>query len=205
MYITIEGVIGAGKTSLTNLLCENFNAHPVYEVVEENPYLEKFYNDQDKYAFQTEMFFLTDRCNQMRDIENFYINKNLDVIADYHLSKSLIFSKKTLNDNDFEKFEKVYNILVEDFVIPDLIIIIRSDLDVLKKHIKIRNRNMEDQIEDSYLNYLIEKYDSFIEILNKRFSDKLLVINGNEFDFVNNCEDQEKIIKIVNDKLRGVK
>ncbi len=205
MYITIEGVIGAGKTSLTNLLCETFNAHPVYEVVEENPYLEKFYNDQEKYAFQTEMFFLTDRCNQMRDIENIYINKDLDVIADYHLSKSLIFSKKTLNDRDFEKFEKIYNILVEDFVTPDLIIIIRSDLDVLKKHIKIRNRNMEDHIEDSYLKYLIEKYDSFIEILSKKFSDRLLVINGNEFDFVNNSEDKEKIISIVNNKLKGVK
>lgn len=193
MYITIEGVIGSGKTSLASILSEQYKAHAVYEKFKENPYLEKFYENIEKYSFQTETFFLIDRYNQMLEIKADYLEENKSVISDYNLAKSLIFAKKTLSDKDYIKFQKIYNILVDDFIKPDLTIIIKSDLETLKKNIKKRGRLYELSMEDDYLLYLIDKYEEYTKILKEKYPNKVVVIDGTKFDFVNIIEHQNKI------------
>lgn len=202
MYITIEGPIGVGKTSLTKLIQKNLDYLDVYEIVEENPFLEKFYQNQEKWAFQTEMFFLVNRYNQLLELQKKIKNKN--IVSDYHIMKNLIFAQKTLNTNEFSKFKKIYNVLTENICTSDLIIILDADLEVLKERIKKRNRSFETDIPDEYLNYLIQSYRNNDFFIDPNSNTKTLVLDVSNLDFVNNDNDKEKILEIIQKKIKEI-
>ncbi len=109
-FIAIEGPIGIGKTSLAKKLSARFDFHLLKEIVEENPFLGKFYDNIEEWSFQTEMFFLCNRFKQLEDIEQKYLRKNKAVIADYHISKNMIFARRTLPADKFDKYEQIYHI-----------------------------------------------------------------------------------------------
>lgn len=201
MYITVEGVIGAGKTTLTTMIGKELGYNTCFEIVEENPLLEKFYLDQKKWAFQTEMFFLTDRYQQLKEIDNMIQKKQQKVVADYNIMKNLIFAKETLTLEDYDKFLQIFNILVKSIKEASLIIVIDSSINTLKKNIKQRDRVFERDISTTYLRHLIKAYKQYIKLLKETYQDKLLIIDGDNYDFVNNLDDYQKIIKKIKEKV----
>lgn len=146
-FIAIEGPIGVGKSSLAHRLSKTFGFYEEKEIVDENPFLSDFYDDIEKWSFQTEMFFLCNRYKQIRDIESL----NQGIVSDYHIHKNKIFAKNTLDAKEFDKFSRIFDILTEDIEMPNTIIFLDADLDVLKSRIAQRNRSFESQIEDDYL------------------------------------------------------
>jgi len=197
-FIAIEGPIGVGKTTLTYALTEHFSYNKLQEIVYENPFLGKFYDDTDAWGFQTEMFFLANRIKQLEDIKKDYLDKQLPVIADYHIIKNLIFARQNLNPNKFVKFNKIYDILLDDLPKPNLLIILNGSLKTLKKHIFFRGREFEMNIEDEYLSSLIEHYQNLEVIFKEVYPDvPVFKIDVDEYDIVNNQDDLNKIIKMI--------
>lgn len=140
-FITVEGPIGVGKTSLAKLLSEYFQYELLKEIVEENPFLGKFYENIDEWSFQTEMFFLCNRFKQLNDTRDHYLSKNIPVVADYHILKNLIFAKRSLQDNDLQKYVRIYEVLTEDLPMPNIIIYLHASLDTIMARIKKRDRD----------------------------------------------------------------
>ncbi|EOR21017.1 Deoxyguanosine kinase [Niallia nealsonii AAU1] len=135
-FITVEGPIGVGKTSLAKLLSEYFQYELLKEIVEENPFLGKFYENIDEWSFQTEMFFLCNRFKQLNDTRDHYLTKNIPVVADYHILKNLIFAKRSLQDSDLDKYVRIYDVLTEDLPMPNIIIYLHASLDTIMARIK---------------------------------------------------------------------
>lgn len=197
-FIAIEGPIGIGKTSLAKKLSVHFNFHLLKEIVEENPFLGKFYDDIDEWSFQTEMFFLCNRFKQLEDIEKKYLHEHKAVVADYHISKNMIFSKRTLQQDKFEKYEKIYHILTKDMPVPNMMIYLHASLDTVLSRIKQRGRKVEQNIKPSYLAQLASDYEEYMnqfEILHPEIP--VIRINGDEMDFVKQQDDLNKIIRQV--------
>lgn len=201
MFITVEGPIGAGKTSLTYLIAELFSFYQVHEIVEENPYLSRFYDNQDKWAFQTEMYFLTNRYVQLKLLNEKYLDQGLNVVADYHIDKNLLFAHSTLNKQDFVKFNNIFNILTQDQRKSDLTIFLTASLDTLKHRINLRGRDFEDEIDDQYLVELIAVYENYIEKMRQKNPDAVLVINCDDLDFVNKQIDREHVSTLIAAKI----
>jgi deoxyguanosine kinase len=203
-FIAIEGPIGVGKTSLALLLSKYYDYQILNEIVYENPFLSKFYQDVDAWSFQTEMFFLTNRLKQLEDINKEFITKNKPVVADYHIFKNMIFAKQNLHGKKFEKFEKVYHILTEDLVKPNLVIVLNASLETLRKRILFRGREFELDMESEYLDHLITSYDEFYyNFPNLYPNTPILKFNGDEIDFVNKSEDLDNIIEQIDLILKG--
>jgi len=203
MYIVVEGAIGAGKTSLTNLISDTFGHKSVYEIVGENPFLEKFYDDVDKWAFQTEMYFLTHRYNQLTNIKKKYIDQNKSIVADYDIHKNLIFAEKNLTLEQNEKFKQIFNILTSDIPKADLFIFINVPVEILRERITRRGRDFEQNIDTEYLNYLIDAYVNYITYLEVTFSN-ILVIDGKQHDFVNDLTSREIVAKMIEQKISEI-
>ncbi|KAE9708201.1 deoxynucleoside kinase, partial [Escherichia coli] len=129
------------------------NLTPIYEIVEENPFLSDFYEDIDKWSFQTEMFFLCNRYKVLTELSN-----DISVVSDYHILKNKVFANNTLNDKEYKMFEEIYDILTREVRKPDVTVFLTADLDVLKQRIQLRNRDFESHIEDDYLLKLTEDY-----------------------------------------------
>ncbi|PAV28511.1 deoxynucleoside kinase [Virgibacillus profundi] len=204
-FIAIEGPIGIGKTSLAKKLSVHFDIHLLKEIVEENPFLGKFYDDIEEWSFQTEMFFLCNRFKQLEDIETKYLNNNKAVIADYHISKNMIFSKRTLKADKFVKYEKIYQILTSDMPVPNMMIYLHASLDTVLERIQKRGRDIEQNIKPSYLAQLMQDYEDYMnefEILHPEIP--VIRINGDETDFVRHQDDLERIIDQVDRKLNDV-
>lgn len=204
-FIAIEGPIGIGKTSLARKLSEHFNFHLLREIVEENPFLGKFYDDIDEWSFQTEMFFLCNRFKQLEDIEKKYLTQNKAVVSDYHISKNMIFAKRTLQADKFEKYEKIYHILTQDMPVPNMMIYLHASLDTILERIKMRGREIEQNIKASYLAQLSEDYEVFMdqfEVLHP--SIPVIRVNGDEIDFVKHQNDLDAIIEQVQKQLNQV-
>lgn len=197
MYITIEGPIGVGKSSLTRLISEEFNFMSLFEIVEENPFLERFYLEQDKYAFQTEMFFLTNRYTQQRYVKDNFLNKNLSVVSDYNIKKNLIFANNSLAGEDLIVFKKIFENISESIAQSDLTIFLTASLDTLKFRIAKRGRAFEEHIADAYLEMLIGAYNEYIIYEKQKNPDKIIVLDANKIDFVNNKEDRNKVIDLI--------
>ena len=121
-FITVEGPIGVGKTTLSKKISEHFQYNILREIVDENPFLGKFYEDIDEWSFQTEMFFLCNRYKQLEDIELKYIQNNQPVVADYHIFKNLIFAQRTIKESQFSKYKDIYSILTSDMPRPNMVI-----------------------------------------------------------------------------------
>lgn len=202
MYITVEGVIGAGKTTLTAMIGQEFDCKMFYEVVEENPLLEKFYQDQEKWAMQTEMFFLTSRYQQLKEIDKLSQGQKQKVVADYNIMKNLIFAKETLNEIEYQKFLQVFEILTNSMVEANLVIVINSSIKTLKKNIKKRGREYEKSISDLYLDHLIKAYQEYIKLLQKNYQNQVLIINGDDYDFVNQKQDYQKVMNLIRAKIK---
>lgn len=197
-FIAVEGPIGAGKTTLAAMLSNDLNFQLVKEIVEENPFLEKFYENIDEWSFQLEMFFLCHRYKQLEDLERDYLKQDKPVVADYHIYKNLIFSDLTLSEKNLEKYRQIFNILSADLTKPSMIIYIKASLPTLLERIKKRGRSFEQEIDSAYLEQLIEKYEMAIDKLVKADpSLHILTIDGDQEDFVQSSEVYERIVKQV--------
>ncbi|WP_333780809.1 deoxynucleoside kinase [Tenacibaculum pacificus] len=194
-YIAIEGNIGAGKTSLANLIANNFNTKPVLEHFADNPFLSKFYEDNERYAFPLEMSFLADRYQQLTDDLAKYNTKN-GVISDYYIFKSLIFAQVTLQNDEYLLYQKMFNLIYQKIQKPDLYVYLYQNTERLLENIKKRDRKYEQNIEADYLQKIQDSYNDFIKKTPKL---NILVIDVSNLDFVNNSEDYQFIInKIYN-------
>lgn len=193
-FVAVEGVIGVGKTSLAKKISERYNFHLLNEIVGENPFLSKFYENIEEWSFQTEMFFLCNRFKQLEDIQNNYLSKNKSVVSDYHMFKNLIFANQTLKKDHFEKYKKIFHILNEELPKPDIVIYLYANIDTLLKRIEKRGRSFEKNISPVYLENLSIDYENYINAFEKEHPDvHVLRINGDEYDFVEREEDLEKI------------
>lgn len=198
--MVVEGVIGAGKTSLTNLLVAHFNGKGVYEEVDENPFLADFYIDPARYAFQTQMFFLLSRYRQQQAIPQRELFFNL-LVADYLFAKDKIFAYLNLDERELFLYEKIIKLMERDIPKPDLVIYLKSTPERLMQNIKKRDRLFEREMKYEYIVNLNQAYNNFFN----HFQDtSLLVINSTELDFVNKKEDFEQILNMIAQKFSGV-
>ena len=191
-YIAIEGNIGAGKTSLATLLANDFNAKLILERFKDNPFLPKFYENQQRYAFPLEMSFLADRYQQLlEDIAQFDLFKDC-VIADYDAYKSLIFAKVTLQAEEFNLYKKLYHLMHKELPKPDIYVYLYQNTDRLLDNIKERGRKYEQSIEGEYLEKINKGYLDFIK---SQHIDNIKIIDISELDFVKNRKDYLSILK----------
>ena len=190
-YIAIEGNIGAGKTSLANMMSDEFNAKIVLERFADNPFLPKFYEDNERYAFPLEMSFLADRYQQLSDdLAQFDLFKNC-IVSDYYIFKSLIFAQVTLQKDEYKLYRKMFDLMYKEITKPDLYVYLYQNTDRLLQNIKKRGRDYEQSIESSYLKKIQDGYKSFI---NTEKSLNLLTIDVSKLDFVNKKEDYKYIV-----------
>ncbi|MBP6456546.1 MAG: deoxynucleoside kinase [Chitinophagaceae bacterium] len=181
-FITIEGNIGAGKTTLCHLLQQHFGAKLILEEFEDNSFLPKFYQNKEQYAFPLELSFMASRFNQLKEIIN---SRNLfgeKLISDYLFIKSKLFAKINLQNDEYGLYEKLFEIINPNLPQPDLLIYLHAPLIKLKENIKNRNRSYELDISDDYLENL---QDAYLEILNS-LQIPILIVDALNTDFLNN-------------------
>ncbi len=197
-YIAIEGNIGAGKTTLSGKISEDFNAKLVLERFADNPFLPKFYKDQARYAFSLEMSFLADRYQQLTDdLSQFDLFRDF-VVADYHIFKSLIFSKVTLSEDEYRLYRKLFDIIYKEMPKPDLYIYLHQNTERLLQHIKKRGRAYEQDIDAGYLEKINRGY---FEYIKSQTGLNVLILDVSDRDFVNNQQDYIWILSQIQAKL----
>ncbi|MCK7590382.1 2-amino-4-hydroxy-6-hydroxymethyldihydropteridine diphosphokinase [Subsaxibacter sp. CAU 1640] len=185
-YIAIEGNIGAGKTSLATMIANDFNAKLILERFADNPFLPKFYDEPQRYAFTLEMSFLADRYQQISDdLSQLDLFKDF-IVSDYDIYKSLIFSKITLPEDEFKLYRKLFYLMYKDIAKPDLYIYLYQNTARLQENIKKRGRDYEQNIENDYLDKINSGY---LEFLKNQTELKVKIIDVSEKDFVGNRED----------------
>lgn len=193
-YIIIEGNIGAGKTSLSKMLAEKFNAKLILEQFADNPFLPKFYENPDRYSFPLELSFLADRYNQLKkDLSHRDLFKSF-TISDYYFMKSLIFSKSTLQDDEYNLYRQIFDIIYNQLPKPDLYVYLHLTTDNLIKNIKKRGRDYEQNITEDYLRKI---QNSYFDYFKQQKDFRILIIDTNNIDFVNNHKDYELIIDAI--------
>jgi deoxyguanosine kinase len=201
--MTVEVPFGVGKTSLSKAIADTNNFHLLKEIVDENPFLNKFYEDIEEWSFQTEMFFLCNRYKQLSDIQKKYISKRQPVVADYHIFKNLIFAKRTLQPEEYLKYETIYRTLTHDMPKPNMVIYLHASLDTLMKRIALRGRDFEKMISADYMEQLSADYHTFIQHFEETHPEiPVLRFNGDEIDFVQNEHDLTWILNQVQDTLQ---
>lgn len=202
-FIVIEGNIGAGKTSLAQLLSNDLNGRIILERFEENPFLPKFYIEPKRWAFPLELSFLADRYKQLKDelfqptlFDNY-------IVADYYFMKSLIFSKHTLEEDEFKLYQQLFEIIYQNIPRPNLFVYLYAPVKKLLNQIKLRGRSFEKHITDEYLSNIHQNYLDFIETQQDI---PVLIINTEHLDFVNNAHDyiQIKTAIFKNINIKGV-
>ena len=181
-FVTIEGNIGAGKTTLANILSQKFNAKLVLEAFADNPFLPKFYEQPEQYAFPLELFFMAERYKQLKELLHTKDMFQSITISDYLFTKCLLFAKVNLPEEEYKLYQKLFDIINPQIIQPDILIYLHSPLDKLKQNIKKRNREYEQQIPDDYLLSLQETYNSYI----KQHNIKTLIVDACNADFINN-------------------
>jgi len=197
-YISFEGNIGAGKTTLVHKIAEDFNAKTVLERFADNPFLPKFYKDQNRYAFPLEMSFLADRYQQLSDdLAQFDLFKDF-IVADYHIFKSLIFAKITLAEDEYRLYRNLFDIIYKEMPKPDLYIYLYQNTGRLLENIKKRGRNYEQNIEGEYLDKINNGY---LEYIKSQTDLNVLIIDVSNRDFVKNHEDYLFILNEIQQKL----
>lgn len=206
IFIAIEGPIGVGKTTLATILNQHFNYTLLREIVEENPFLTKFYTDKKEYALQTEAFFLFNRVKQLEDLQRDVLDKSKCVISDYHIIKNLIFAGLTLDKKQLYRYKQVYNIFVNDLPQPDIIVYLNSNTDTLMKKIALRDRSFERQMDRGYIEELSTEYKYYFSPLSIKhnFIGKepvIINIDNSDLDFLNNEEHRSFIIKKVEEAI----
>lgn len=197
-YIAFEGNIGAGKTTLVNKIADDFNAKTVLERFADNPFLPKFYKDQNRYAFPLEMSFLADRYQQLSDdLAQFDLFKDF-VVADYHIFKSLIFAKITLAEDEYRLYRNLFDIIYKEMPKPDLYIYLYQNTERLLQNIKKRGRNYEQNIEAEYLDKINTGY---LDYIKSQTDLNVLIIDVSDRDFVKKHEDYLFILDEIQKKI----
>ena len=181
-FITVEGNIGAGKTTLSHLLSKHFNARLILEEFAENPFLPKFYESPQQYAFPLELFFMAERYKQMKDLLQTKDMFQNVTISDYLFTKCLLFAKVNLPGEEFRLYQKLFDIINPQIVQPDILIYLHTPVNKLQENIKKRNRKYEQSIPNDYLFSLQETYTQYI----KQHRIKTLFVDASEADFLDN-------------------
>jgi deoxyadenosine/deoxycytidine kinase len=189
-HIAIEGVIGAGKTTLARMLSERLRARLVLEKFEENPFLPKFYEDPERYAFQTQIFFLLSRYRQQQDLFQADLFHS-HVISDYIFENDKIFAYLTLQDEELKLYESLLGSIEKNIPQPDLVIYLQSSVDRLMKNIRMRGREMEENMSEEYIRELNEAYNYFFF---RYKSAPLLIVRSTDIDFVNKKGDFDDLL-----------
>ncbi len=190
-YLVIEGVIGAGKTSLSRLLSDRLSAQLVLEEVEENPFLKDFYRDRARYAFQTQMHFLFSRYQQQRNLRQTDLFSD-KLVSDYLFQKDRIFASLNLVDKELALYEKLVGWLELDVIKPDVVVYLQANTETLMERILRRNRSFEKDMDRNYIEKLNEAYNHYFFHYTET---PLLVVNTNRIDFVNQPDDFEDLLK----------
>lgn len=198
-YIAIDGVIGVGKTTLTNMIVEQFKGKAVYEEVEENPFLADFYQDPMRFAFQTQIFFLLSRYRQQQEIPQRELFHQL-IVADYTFWKDKIFAYLNLEDRELFLYEKIATLLERDIPKPDLVVYLKSTPERLMQNIKKRGRYFERTMSYEYIQSLNKSYNNFF---NHYTGTPLLIINTTAMDFVQNQNDFQRILDLLTSDIQG--
>lgn len=192
-FVTIEGNIGAGKTTLAHLLAKKLNARLILEEFADNPFLAKFYENPAQYAFPVELFFMAERYKQQKDLVNQQDLFQSITISDYLFTKCLLFAKVTLPDDEFRLYQRLFEIIHQQLIQPDLLIYLHSPVHKLQENIRKRNRPYEQNIPNDYLYNIQETYTHYI----KQHNIKTLFIDVSQADFLGN----EKHLNAVLDAL----
>jgi deoxyadenosine/deoxycytidine kinase len=195
-YLVIEGNIGAGKTSLASMLAEDTGRRIILEQFSDNPFLPKFYEDPDRYAFQLELSFLSERYQQIKTELGHPDLFRQGIVSDYYLAKSFIFSKHNLKNDEFVLFEKLFKIINAHVLPPDLYVYLHLPVERLMENIRTRGRDYEQNISREYLKEIQDGYFGFFKSQTKM---KIVVIDTSNLDFVNNKSDYLLIKKIIFD------
>ena len=200
-YIAIEGPIGVGKTSLAKLLSKELGARLVLEDFEDNPFLPDFYNDPERFGFQTQLFFLLQRYRQQQDLRQVDMFQKL-LITDYMFVKDRLFASLNLGDKEMHLYDTVARLLERNIIKHDLVIYLQADTDVLMKNIEKRGRNMERNVTWEYIDALNQVYTEYFF----RYQDTpLVIINTNIIDFVENENDLKEVIDYIRQPVSGTK
>ncbi len=193
-FIAVEGAIGAGKTSLVSLLEQQYGARVILEENDSNPFIAKFYEDQETYSFQTQIFFLLSRYNQYMELAQRDLFNSV-VVIDYLFQRDKIFAQLNLEDHEYRLYEQIYNLIASKAPKPDLVIFLQASTDVLLERVSKRGRDYESFMDPDYLDSVNKAFNNFFFY----YSDTpLLVINTNEIDFVEKKCDLEELINKVN-------
>jgi len=200
-YIVVEGPLGVGKTSLARLLAQELDAATVLERVDDNPFLEKFYQDRGKHAFQTQIFFLLIRYQQQQEIRQADLFKQ-SMVSDYLFAKDRIFAYLNLSEDELVLYEWIYQLLDQRVVKPDLVIYLQAPAQVLSKRIRKRSIHYERNIEDEYLEKVSKAYNSFFFHYNDT---PLLVVNTAAIDFVKREADFKNLVREIRQTQKGVR
>ena len=181
-FITIEGNIGAGKTTLANLLAERLNARLILEEFADNPFLAKFYDNPAQYAFSVELFFMAERYKQQKDLVGQQDLFRTLTISDYLFTKCLLFAKVNLPDDEFRLYQRLFDIMHHQMIQPELLIYLHSPVSKLQENIKKRNRPYEQNIQNDYLYNIQQTYTHYI----KQHNMKTLFVDTSNADFIGN-------------------
>jgi len=192
-FITIEGNIGAGKTTLANLLSQKLNARLILEEFAENPFLPKFYENPAQYAFPLELFFMAERYKQLKEMVHTKDMFQTVTVSDYLFTKCLLFAKVNLPEEEFRLYQKLFDIIHQQLVFPDILIYLHAPVSKLQQNIKKRNRSFEQSIPDEYLFNIQETYTHYI----KQHNIKTLFVDASNADFLGN----EAHMKVILDAL----
>ncbi|MBP6215636.1 MAG: deoxynucleoside kinase [Chitinophagaceae bacterium] len=192
-FITIEGNIGAGKTTLAHLLSKHYNARLILEEFADNPFLPKFYENPGQYAFPLELFFMAERFKQQKELLQQKDMFQALTISDYLFTKCLLFAKVTLPDDEFRLYQRLFDIIHQQLVQPDILIYLHAPVAKLQSNIKKRNRAYEQNIQDEYLFNIQETYTHYI----KQHNIKTLFVDASNADFLRN----EKHLQVIYDAL----
>tara|TARA_B110000444_G_C18706178_1_gene531428 strand:- start:106 stop:747 length:642 start_codon:yes stop_codon:yes gene_type:complete len=200
-YIAIEGSIGVGKTSLAKLVSKELSARLVLEDFEENPFLPDFYNDPERFGFQTQLFFLLQRYRQQQELKQVDMFQNL-LLTDYMFVKDRLFASLNLNEKEMQLYDTLAKLLERNIIKPDLVIYLQADTDILMKNIAKRGRDMEKNITWEYIDSLSQVYNEYFF----RYQDTpLVIINTNNINFVENKKDLKEVLDYIRQPQSGTK
>ena len=193
-FVTIEGNIGAGKTTLANLLSQHFNSRLILEEFADNPFLPKFYEKPDQYAFPLELFFMAERYKQLKELLHINDLFQQTTISDYLFTKCLLFAKTNLPEEEYKLYQKLFEIINPQIIQPDILIYLHSPVSKLQENIKKRNRDYEQSIPDEYLLNLQETYIQYI----KQHNIKTIFIDASNADFIDNKKHFDIVLDALN-------